>query len=195
MTAIKKGFTLIELLIVIAILGVLAVVVLVAINPQEQLARTRDAGRTSSVTQIGHALQAYATVRGEYIIDDIANCGVADNEGWATCLVDAGEIATVPSPVDYSVSDATVNACVGNNTDATAPIGGFCYIDDGSATSPRNAIVFARLESNSNNDRCTTAALPEAYVVFDTVQGRGGIVCVAAGGEPAYIATGQVFIN
>lgn len=37
------GFTLIELLIVMAILGVLAVVVLVAINPVQQLARTRDA--------------------------------------------------------------------------------------------------------------------------------------------------------
>jgi prepilin-type N-terminal cleavage/methylation domain-containing protein len=42
------GFTLIELLIVIAILGVLAVVVLVAINPIEQLARTRDGGRLTS---------------------------------------------------------------------------------------------------------------------------------------------------
>ena len=48
MTAyLKKGFTLIELLIVIAILGVLAVVILVAINPQEQLARGRGGGRTS----------------------------------------------------------------------------------------------------------------------------------------------------
>ena len=54
-----KGFTLIELLIVIAILGVLAVVVLVAINPVQQLARTRDAGRKSSVAQIGHAVAAY----------------------------------------------------------------------------------------------------------------------------------------
>ena len=62
MTArIKRGFTLIELLIVMAILGVLAVVVLLAINPAEQLARTRDTGRVSAVTQMGHAVQAYDT--------------------------------------------------------------------------------------------------------------------------------------
>ena len=47
----RRGFTLIELLIVMAILGVLAVVVLVAINPIQQLARTRDTGRKSGVTQ------------------------------------------------------------------------------------------------------------------------------------------------
>ena len=55
----SKGFTLIELLIVIAILGVLAAGSLVAIDPVEQLARARDSGRKSAVTQMGRALQAY----------------------------------------------------------------------------------------------------------------------------------------
>ena len=84
----KKGFTLIELLIVIAILGVLAVVVLLALNPVQQLARTRDSGRISAVTQLGHALEAFATSNnGTY---------VPENVTWITTLVNAGEIATVP---------------------------------------------------------------------------------------------------
>ncbi len=69
----RKGFTLIELLIVMAILGVLAVVVLVAINPVQQLARTRDAGRKSGVTQMGHALEAFYTSQGAEYPDEAAN--------------------------------------------------------------------------------------------------------------------------
>jgi prepilin-type N-terminal cleavage/methylation domain-containing protein len=90
-----KGFTLIELLIVIAILGVLAVVVLVAINPLEQLARTRDAGRISSVTQIGHAVSAYYTSQNA-VYPPVAT--------WNTALTTAGELSAIPGAITYSVS-------------------------------------------------------------------------------------------
>src|SRR3990172_2573562 len=103
MTALKRGFTLIELLIVIAILGVLAVVVLVAINPVQQLARTRDAGRKSSITQMGHAMEAYATTHnGRYTPETTA---------WADALVTAGELSVVPSPITYSVGTTGTFTC------------------------------------------------------------------------------------
>src|SRR3990172_12613779 len=109
MTAYKqKGFTLIELLIVIAILGTLAVVVLLALNPVQQLARTRDAGRFSGVTQLGHAVEAYAT----------GNNGVYPAEAaWATTLQNAGEIATVPAEIRYTASPVTAGcgSAGGNN--------------------------------------------------------------------------------
>lgn len=57
----KKGFTLIELLVVIAVLGILAAVVLVAINPAERLRAARDAGAKSDIGQIATALEAYFT--------------------------------------------------------------------------------------------------------------------------------------
>src|ERR1700704_6424972 len=60
----EEGFTLIELLIVIGVLGVLAAALLVALNPLEQLARGRDAGRLSSVNQLGRAMQNYVTQQG-----------------------------------------------------------------------------------------------------------------------------------
>jgi type IV pilus assembly protein PilA len=104
MTALKKGFTLIELLIVIAILGVLAVVVLVAINPVQQLARTRDAGRISTVSQLGHSVEAYYTSHnGTY---------PATGLGGITTLVSTGEITQVPAEVNNTLTtNATLGGC------------------------------------------------------------------------------------
>lgn len=56
-----QGFTLIELLVTIAIIGVLAGVVLVAINPATRLAEARDAGYKNDVGQVATAMEAYYT--------------------------------------------------------------------------------------------------------------------------------------
>lgn len=54
----SKGFTLIELLVVIAIIGVLAAVVLLAINPAEMLRRSRDTQRLSDMITMRKAIDA-----------------------------------------------------------------------------------------------------------------------------------------
>ena len=54
-----SGFTLIELLVVIAIIGVLAAVVLLAINPAAMLRRGRDSQRQSDLTTLRKAVDLY----------------------------------------------------------------------------------------------------------------------------------------
>lgn len=58
----KKGFTLIELLIVIALLGALAVGLLAAIDPFEQLKKGRDTSTRNTTSEFYNAsLRFYAT--------------------------------------------------------------------------------------------------------------------------------------
>jgi len=151
----RKGFTLIELLIVIAILGTLAVVVLLALNPVQQLARTRDAGRQSTVTQLGHAMEAYATVNG-------GNYPAAASNWITTYLVNTGEINAAPGAVTYTAGSAS--SCGGEN--------GYCYGVTGSPGTA--AVIYSTAEAQSNIAKCTSGT---AYFVYATNQGRGGLVC------------------
>lgn len=174
----KKGFTLVELLIVIAILGTLAVVVLIALNPVQQLARTRDAGRKQSVAQLGHAIEAYATNRGGVYPAPVAN--------WIqTLLVDTGEISTVPALVAYSAPG--VGGRAASTACATAGVvqaqNGLCYAGYGAITGGfQRAIVFSRLESGTDNGRCPAGQI--AWTVYSTTNGGGGILCTASTAVP-----------
>ncbi|MBU1127395.1 MAG: type II secretion system protein [Patescibacteria group bacterium] len=71
------GFTMIELLIVIAVLGVLAVAVLSAINPIEQINRGRDTGSRSDAEQLLSAVDRFYASMGYYpwqtSADDLLN--------------------------------------------------------------------------------------------------------------------------
>lgn len=66
MKSVRKGFTLIELLIVIAVLGILAVAVLSAINPIEQINRSKDTGSRSDSEQLVSAIERYYATSGWY---------------------------------------------------------------------------------------------------------------------------------
>lgn len=88
MKRIKKGFTMIELLIVIAVLGILAVAVLSAINPLEQIRRGRDTSSRSDTEQLISALDRYFAAHGRFpwqtAEGEDVNVGTADVP-WEAC--------------------------------------------------------------------------------------------------------------
>lgn len=57
----REGFTLIELLVVIAIIGILAAVVVLAINPVEMMKKGRDSNRKSDLATLSKAIDIYMT--------------------------------------------------------------------------------------------------------------------------------------
>ena len=100
-----KGFTLVELLIVIALLGIIATIVIAAINPLEQANRSTDAGMKADASQIVSAVQRYYVSHGKFpweIYDDETYSSSEDAFGFFTaqnpavglCGTDCGDSDT-----------------------------------------------------------------------------------------------------
>lgn len=158
-TSLQKGFTLVELLVVIAVLGVLATVVIIAIDPLEQLARGDDAGRVSTISQVGNAMQAYATSVGGGAYPTGAN-----EATWLTTITTAGELKT-----NVSVKATTPSCSIaGNNY-----MSGMCYESNGA-----EAIVWTLLGSKSSKAKAQCTANQRAVAAWIASKGQAGVGCV-----------------
>jgi prepilin-type N-terminal cleavage/methylation domain-containing protein len=125
----KKGFTLIELLVVIAIIGILMTAVVLAINPAEMMAKSRDSTRFSDMVSIRQAID-FAVADGVDLTATIAagdsttGTRVTTGAGWVN--VDVSKyLSTLPiDPRNGSTfTDAVDNSVTGK----------YLYFSDGSA--------------------------------------------------------------
>lgn len=104
----KKGFTLLEVLLVIAAIGILAAIVIVAINPNRQLSQVRDTERQSDVNALSKAMEQYLIDHGEYPAGITNQYQPVCNEAITTDCVDlSGDLvstylAGVPEDPDPS---------------------------------------------------------------------------------------------
>lgn len=108
-TALRKGFTLIELLVVIGIIGILAAVVLVAVNPQRQFAQARDTQRRADLYSITNAVYQYATENNGSLPIGITTASQDIGTGGAGLVNDLVPtyIAQVPVDPDSTYTETT----------------------------------------------------------------------------------------
>lgn len=161
-----KGFTLIELLIVIAVLGILAAVVLVAIDPVEQLSRGRDAGRKTTIGQLGRGLQAYYTSQSRF-----PTTGEMTNVNATNALVVTGEIKNIPPGIQPSQGavTCTLGSLIGAGVAPT-----FCYKVDAATA---QVIIYTKVESKSElNKGACAGAWASVWFVYSSFDGRAGTV-------------------
>ena len=99
----SKGFTLVELMVVIAIIGILAVVALGIVRGAQQ--RAKDATLKATATNISTALEAYYAINQIYPddLDTLFDSEVLD-----------GEIS-LPTPCEYNGGSCGIDYETGNN--------------------------------------------------------------------------------
>src|SRR3990167_1005438 len=90
-----KGFTLIEFIIVVAIIGVLAGITIIALNPTRQFSRTNNTTRRANVTAILNA----------------GGQDMPDHRGGFPCpaAIIAGSVTKMASPGGYNLAPCLVS--------------------------------------------------------------------------------------
>lgn len=153
------GFTLIELLIVIAILGILAAGILVAIDPVEQLARSRDSVRISAIRQLSKAMSGYRISNPNY---------PTQNNTWMTSLVNSGELKNEIQNPKFDPTTPCPFFPLGGSVGSQ---NGYCYLTDG------NAVIYAIAESKSYKQKCSWSPLKIATFMWDSQDDKLGLAC------------------
>lgn len=166
-----RGFTLIELLIVIAVIGVIASVILITLNPLEQIARGRDAGRKSTLSQLVTSLQSYAVTNGTY-----------PSWYYMATLTSSGELKAQPPLIPYQ----GVGKCTYNDHSYQ----GYCY---NAWVNFSRAVVYTVLESVAERSKCASGL--SAYFYWSSELGRSSVVCTNAAEPLTYTGAGLTFVN
>jgi len=101
----KQGFTLLEILLVVAAIGILAGIVIVALNPTKQLGETRNAQRSSDVNAIMNAVYQYSIDHSGSMpagLDAVAGSSQVLGTDGSGCNTTCGAVTTVAACVDLS---------------------------------------------------------------------------------------------
>jgi prepilin-type N-terminal cleavage/methylation domain-containing protein len=175
---LSQAFTMIELLIVISVLGILAVGLLAAVDPFEQLKKSRDTNTRQSVLALQTALtRYYATHNGlpwdtSSNVDCYTTYGDAGIRPDATMIADAGMAPCIASvEADGELKPGFVNA-LGANAQRMY-ISSANVSDISVCFAPESKSVFAEENTKYSNDGtladgtggavdCTTASGKEA---------------------------------
>ena len=137
-----RGFTLLELLVVIGIIGILAAIVIVAINPGRQFAQARNAQRWNDVNALLNAIHQYAV----------------DHNGATPTGIDATNkvLGTAATGCDTTCGSITTAAACLNLTSALTPTYITAMPTDPSSGTADNTDYYATKDATTG--RVTVAA-------------------------------------
>jgi len=101
----SRGLTLIGFIVVVVIIGILAVGVIIFLDPSAQLQKSRDAQRKSDLSQIQKALEVYYQDNNSYpTTDGNYDLGTAWGAPWLPYM---GTLPKDPSPLQHYVYYST----------------------------------------------------------------------------------------
>lgn len=162
----------IELLIVIAILGILAVAVLSAINPIEQINRGRDTGSRSDAEQLLTAIDRYYAMQGYFPWQMNPNDPIDIDDGTTGMVyINDGLTGISDCPILYLLSDVTQGgaACADSVGSQELKV---TYVDKVSALSYNELYIYHDDIDYSSTYVCfapqSNAFRVEALARFDT---------------------------
>ena len=187
----NKGFTLLEILLVIAAIGILAAIVLIAINPNKQIEAAREAKRKSDQNAIAKAIQQYIIEKGVYppklqevgVGGTVGLCvvaGCSNGIDLSSALSDYISSIPIPDRGQYLVTKTANGVSTGyDNSNIWATASG------GTTVSPSLDLNFARdkslIDSVSGNNPITFTRGS-----IGTYTGSDGLLKTAVANEPRF---------
>jgi prepilin-type N-terminal cleavage/methylation domain-containing protein len=122
-SGVRRGFTLIELLIVISLVGVLAVIVLAAVDPNKRFVESRDSRRRSEANAILIAVL-------NYVVDNKGSYPVAlDAAATSSQIIGTGTLCGGAALCNEATGGETVWTCANMTADLIDPYIGEMPID------------------------------------------------------------------
>lgn len=206
-----RGFTLIELILTISILAVLISILVVALNPAEQLARARDAKRVADLDALKTGMNLYlaqatgtvnlsgtTTVNGNCIDNTstyFTNTGAATSTGWVpagftAATSTAQTVATTSQSLANAIATGWMPALLGQ-TPGGAPIA-VLPLDPTNGTGNSTSSYYAYACDASAKTFEFTARLESTYFKTDLnligTDGGNSTSTYEVGSDPSLIA-------